>query len=488
MIEIREFYRHLLGLAGPWKVAAVVSEDGSEKVDVHLECTDATQLPCPRCNRYCPVCDHSPLGSWRHLDTCGKTTWLHARVPIVDCPEHGRQSPPFPWGEPESPVTPAFERMLATLAEGFGDTRKAARFAGMEPARLRRILRRTREAVEKTVCGPADSGGASLPASPGPRARQLSVFEQNDLTFVNQGIQAFRSLDLEKAIDLFEKHRVVYPRGFDVTSRLAAARFLIQGFAEAPADASERPAYLFRLWDSFEDFTASGGAGGKRYDAEVKGAFFARMVEEAERHSPADPSFLPGDIPLGCVLLRAGRIEEAIRSLQNCIPKAPHNAALYGVLGDAYLLRGEQSIARQCYREACFIDPAGIDWRHMQDEDLKELKQDLLLEYGLDPEAAVQWLPCHARIEGLFERKVVRLHEGLKEIVDDYLALQKALAKEKDPRLKAKLFLRGMVLCENPESLKFIKKIDLIQVRRMMKEANPDLFADFLERIVEGKG
>jgi hypothetical protein len=45
-----------------------------------------------------------------------------------------------------------------------------------------------------------------------------------------------------------------------------------------------------------------------------------------------------------------------------------------------------------------------------------------------------------------------------------------------------------MVLCENLENLKFIKTIDLIQVRRIMKQANPDLFAEFLERIVGGKG
>jgi hypothetical protein len=41
-----------------------------------------------------------------------------------------------------------------------------------------------------------------------------------------------------------------------------------------------------------------------------------------------------------------------------------------------------------------------------------------------------------------------------------------------------------MVLCENEENLRFIKKIDLIQVRRMMKKANADLFDEFLERIV----
>ena len=54
-----------------------------------------------------------------------------------------------------------------------------------------------------------------------------------------------------------------------------------------------------------------------------------------------------------------------------------------------YWLRGEPRVARQCYREACLIDPAGIDWRHLQDEDLKELKQDLLLEYGLNPDLVV---------------------------------------------------------------------------------------------------
>ena len=72
--------------------------------------------------------------------------------------------------------------------------------------------------------------------------------------------------------------------------------------------------------------------------------------------------------------------------------------------------------------------------------------------------------------------------------MDEYLTLVKPLAKKENPTLRAKLFFRGMILCENQESLKFIKKIDLIQVRRMMKQANPDLFAEFMESIAEGKG
>ena len=335
-------------------------------------------------------------------------------------------------------------------------------------------------------------GRAPKPESRPPAAPpqpQLNLFAQNDLTLVNRGIQAFKNLELEKAVEFFEKHRSAYPKGYDISSRLAAAEFLLRGLKKAPADSSARPAYLCRLWDSFEDFAGADGIGRDVFGAQIKSAFFARVIEAAESAAPVEgPSFLPGDIPLGYVLLQAGRYEEAILSLQDCIPKMPQSAALYGYMGDAYRGRGDYEVARRCYREACLIDPAAIDWRHLHDEDLKELKQDLLLEYGFDPELAQAWLPSHARIDGLFERKVVRIHDGLKEMVDDYLALEKALSKDKSPLVSAKLFFRGMVLCENRENLKFIKTIDLIQVRRVMKQANPDLFAEFLEKIVGGKG
>lgn len=119
-----------------------------------------------------------------------------------------------------------------------------------------------------------------------------------------------------------------------------------------------------------------------------------------------------------------------------------------------------------------------------EDADLKQLKQDILFYYDFDPELALEWLPSHGRIDGLFERKVVRLNDGLKELADDYMAIEKAWSKSNSPLLAAKLFLRGITLCENMENFKFIQKIDLIRVRRIMKQVNPDLFEEFLEKIV----
>jgi tetratricopeptide (TPR) repeat protein len=339
------------------------------------------------------------------------------------------------------------------------------------------------------LANPACGGSPPVSQTPaGLQPTQISLLAQNDMIFVNRGIQAFKNLELEEAVEFFQKHRRLYPKGYDVSSRLKAAEFLVHGMCDAPAESGERPGYLCRLWDCFEDYVKSEGIDCEAVAAGAKGTYFARVIREIERAGLAESTGSPEDIPLGYILLQAGRYDEAIRSLQNCIAKMPNNAALYGWMGDAYWLRGEPIVARQCYREACFIDPAAIDWRRIEDPDLRQLKQDILFEYDFDPELAQEWLPSHARIEGLFERKVVRLHDGLKEMVDDYLAVEKAWSKENSPPLSAKLFLRGMVLCENLDNLKFIKKIDLIEVRRTMKQANADLFEEFLERIVGGKG
>lgn len=330
----------------------------------------------------------------------------------------------------------------------------------------------------------AASAGPQQRAS-APQPVQLKLFGESSLTFYNQGFRAFRSLDLEKAVKLLHKHRRLMPRGYDVSPAIAAADFLLEGIRGAPGEACERPAYLCRLWDSFEDFIESRGLGRNIPAAEVKRAYFERLILEIDQCGLPDPSPLLGNFPFGFILMQAGRYEEAIGSLQNRIPQSPHNAALYGYLGDAYHLRRQPRVGRQCYREACLIDPASIDWRHLQDKDLQDLKRDLLIEYHPDPALALAWLPSHGRINGLFERKPLRLNDGLKEMVEDYLTIARSHAKNQSALLAAALFFRGIILCENEPSLKLIKKINLIQVRKMMKQVNPQLFGEFLKRIID---
>jgi len=72
------------------------------------------------------------------------------------------------------------------------------------------------------------------------------------------------------------------------------------------------------------------------------------------------------------------------------------------------------------------------------------------------------------------------LYEGLKELAEDYLALQRKFRQTPEPGLKAGLFLRALLLCEQEPHLKFIKTVNFIDLRKTMKSLDPSLFAGYL--------
>ncbi len=62
--------------------------------------------------------DHVPERVWRHLDTCECQTFLHARLPGVDCPKHGVVQVGAGWAERDSKTAVAMEsRCIDVLQE-----------------------------------------------------------------------------------------------------------------------------------------------------------------------------------------------------------------------------------------------------------------------------------------------------------------------------------------------------------------------------------
>jgi transposase len=73
---------------------------------------------CPACGRTVPVYDHTKEQQWRHLDTCHCQTYVHARLPRVQCPEHGVRQVAASWASPGSHFTLRMEtRLIDTLKE-----------------------------------------------------------------------------------------------------------------------------------------------------------------------------------------------------------------------------------------------------------------------------------------------------------------------------------------------------------------------------------
>jgi transposase len=105
-----QLFRHLLGLTSPWSVERVTVAPEKKRIDVRLTHRRRIPFPCPECGANLSVYDHTPSRSWRHLDSGGFLTWVHARLPRVRCLFHGTQRVLVPWALEHARFTSAFER------------------------------------------------------------------------------------------------------------------------------------------------------------------------------------------------------------------------------------------------------------------------------------------------------------------------------------------------------------------------------------------
>jgi len=314
---------------------------------------------------------------------------------------------------------------------------------------------------------------------------QLLLFQDRDMLF-NRGVLELTRLNLDAAKDAFNRYEELYHSTGDISSEVKLVDFLIKGFSVIPDTCPERPAHLYRFWTALESYLQSVNFVGEKIAAEIKYSFFRKILMALEQCDLTDAPYVFGTVPTGYIYMQLKKYSLAIQSLQVCIPTTPDSATIYGYLGDAYILRGEpgdKDASRQCLLEACLIDPCGIDWSHTKDTALLELRDQIAEGHDIEGPLALEWLPSYAYIEGIFKRKTIKFNYGLKEFVGEYLNIKKVYDKKQSSELKAGLFIRAMILCDNEDSLRFIKSVDFMDIRRLMKDINPDLFHTYLKFI-----
>lgn len=107
-----DLYGQILGIKSPWFVDKVNLQTSEGRVDIWLEHKSKVLWTCPECGRELTCRDHAEERIWRHLDTCQFKTFIHARIPRVDCPEHGVKQVKVFWAEPGSRFTLLMERLV----------------------------------------------------------------------------------------------------------------------------------------------------------------------------------------------------------------------------------------------------------------------------------------------------------------------------------------------------------------------------------------
>jgi len=114
-MQDKELYEHILGLESPWSVDGVKLDTENQQIIVQVVHPEGTKFCCPECGESLSCYDHAPERTWRHLDSCQFQTILQAKVPRVNCPQHGVRQANVPWAEKGSRFTILFERFAIDL-------------------------------------------------------------------------------------------------------------------------------------------------------------------------------------------------------------------------------------------------------------------------------------------------------------------------------------------------------------------------------------
>lgn len=150
MGDLESFIAGHLGLTEPWKVTDVSVTDGPFGPEDHItvDIPFGSKVFCPGCGKLCPVHDRLRERVWRNLDTMGRRTYVHSRIPRSDCPSCGVKQLDVPWARKNSRFTLEMESMMLALLREMS-VASVARALREIPNRIWRVVSAAAETLRK---------------------------------------------------------------------------------------------------------------------------------------------------------------------------------------------------------------------------------------------------------------------------------------------------------------------------------------------------
>jgi transposase len=139
MVQHTELFQQALGLEWPWKVIGYDFSPSEKRLVISIDFKSGGTFSCPACGRAgCKAYDTSEK-TWRHLNFFEHEAYLRARVPRIQCAEHGIRVVEVPWARPGSGFTLLFEALVLALAKEM-PVKAVGRLVGENDTRIWRIL------------------------------------------------------------------------------------------------------------------------------------------------------------------------------------------------------------------------------------------------------------------------------------------------------------------------------------------------------------
>jgi len=134
-----------LGLNKPWEVIDIKFSKDVGRLDLTIDFPRGSAFTCPACGAgNCPVHDTKDR-QWRHLNFFQYETFIHSRVPRINCKQCGTKQIEVPWARPGSGFTLLFELLVLH----FGREMSIAAVAELTQVRANRIWRILGHYVER---------------------------------------------------------------------------------------------------------------------------------------------------------------------------------------------------------------------------------------------------------------------------------------------------------------------------------------------------
>jgi transposase len=116
-MDDKALYTKILGIKPPWFIAKVAVKEKQNRIDIWVDHEADIRVRSPACGKYSGFYDHSPERVYRHLDTCQMSTFIHVRLPRVNCPAHGVKRIDSEFGANGSNMTFAFESFIIRVVQ-----------------------------------------------------------------------------------------------------------------------------------------------------------------------------------------------------------------------------------------------------------------------------------------------------------------------------------------------------------------------------------
>jgi tetratricopeptide (TPR) repeat protein len=316
---------------------------------------------------------------------------------------------------------------------------------------------------------------------------QLGLFGEEN-TVYNEGIEHLLEFRFSLALDKLRDYSRFFPWAREVLREIEMAGFWMERLGRDEWDPSleEDPLRVYGLWLEFENAFGYPWEG-HRVEHKFQTALFSRLAEGVERRFDLNLHALPGGTPMGLFFLRAGDVERAVTRLQAHIRAEPLNPLALGYLGDAHMLRADREAALACYQRAFAFGPGQVDRDHILCPELMEALRQFESEQ-VDEGRSIDWFAVSAQLGGFFKPVIL---DGLEEVKAWHKRFCRLLegeggrGKGEDPRRGPMLFFHAMVLSDNAHAAVYAPGLDLIELRKTMKEIDEHLFSLHIRRLRE---